>query len=225
MDEVGTVIYFSYMNLIKFIRIFLLILIVVGLGLLVTQKMWVPKVVEMILKGENKEQPIPVVLNNKDETINWKTYSSDKYGIEFKYPPNLTVEFNGPVLGDGEVDQFNVTDPNFDHTDKIGQAHNEIDQVTFDIFPYAKDSFEQEIKKYQSSYAPREGAPAGCMELPKETSIKSQSGEIKVYEIPCSLVGPYLQGHFHNDTYMFRVTAVWHEELAYNILSTFKFTK
>jgi hypothetical protein len=37
------------MNLIKFIRIFLLVLIVIGLGLLATQKMWVPKVVNMIL--------------------------------------------------------------------------------------------------------------------------------------------------------------------------------
>jgi hypothetical protein len=37
------------MNGIKFIRIFLLILIIIGAGLLATQKLWVPKVVEKIL--------------------------------------------------------------------------------------------------------------------------------------------------------------------------------
>ncbi|MES2213575.1 MAG: hypothetical protein V4473_01910 [Patescibacteria group bacterium] len=47
------------MNWIKSIRIFLLILIIVGIGLLVTQKIWVPKVVEMILKNDKNELLIP----------------------------------------------------------------------------------------------------------------------------------------------------------------------
>jgi|GEM_PF-2283065 len=38
--------------MIKFIRIFLLVLIIVGLGLLATQKMWVPKLVHMIMVRE-----------------------------------------------------------------------------------------------------------------------------------------------------------------------------
>ena len=41
------------MKYIKSIRIFLLVLIIIGLGLLVTQNMWVPKVVKMILSQEN----------------------------------------------------------------------------------------------------------------------------------------------------------------------------
>lgn len=46
------------MKRIKFIRIFLLVLIVIGIGLLVTQKMWVPKVVAVILKNDKKEQSV-----------------------------------------------------------------------------------------------------------------------------------------------------------------------
>ncbi len=38
----------------KFIRIFLLVLIIIGLILLVTQKMWVPKLVNKIIEEENK---------------------------------------------------------------------------------------------------------------------------------------------------------------------------
>lgn len=47
------------MKLIKTIQIFLLVLILVGLGLLFTQKMWVPKLVDYILSKEQK----PVVFN------------------------------------------------------------------------------------------------------------------------------------------------------------------
>jgi hypothetical protein len=43
---------------IRFIRIFLLVLIVIGLGLIATQKMWVPKVVEIIL-GPQQEFVTP----------------------------------------------------------------------------------------------------------------------------------------------------------------------
>lgn len=61
------------MNYIKFIRIFLLVLIIIGLGLLATQKMWVPRVVDMIV------------------TRDWKTYTNTKYGYIFKYPSNANV--------------------------------------------------------------------------------------------------------------------------------------
>lgn len=51
------------MNFIKFVRIFLLILIVIGIGLLLTQKFWVPKVVDRIL-GMEKSEP-----KNSDASI------------------------------------------------------------------------------------------------------------------------------------------------------------
>jgi hypothetical protein len=45
-------VYFLHMKFIKFIRIFLLVLIIIGIGLLATQKMWVPKLVEIIFLVE-----------------------------------------------------------------------------------------------------------------------------------------------------------------------------
>ncbi len=40
----------------KFIRIFLLVLIIIGLILLATQKIWVPKLVDAIIASENTTQ-------------------------------------------------------------------------------------------------------------------------------------------------------------------------
>lgn len=56
------------MSFTKFIRIFLLGLIIIGVGLLVTQKMWVPKIVEMILKNENNAQSIPTISNTENKS-------------------------------------------------------------------------------------------------------------------------------------------------------------
>ena len=53
------------MNKIKFIRIFLLILIIIGIGLLATQKSWVPKFVERILNYEDKNTLSSLSSNNK----------------------------------------------------------------------------------------------------------------------------------------------------------------
>jgi hypothetical protein len=39
-------------KMMKFIRIFLLVLIIIGIGLLATQKSWVPKVTEYLLRNE-----------------------------------------------------------------------------------------------------------------------------------------------------------------------------
>ena len=55
--------------MIKFIRIFLLVLIIIGLGLLATYKMWVPKLVDRIVAGESKQSEqvpsVPVVVPEK----------------------------------------------------------------------------------------------------------------------------------------------------------------
>ena len=40
----------------KTVRIVLFILIVIGIGLLITQKKWVPKVVDYIMKMESKNK-------------------------------------------------------------------------------------------------------------------------------------------------------------------------
>lgn len=49
------------MKAVKFLRIFLLILIIIGLGLLATQKIWVPKLVNKIISSENTSAPISVL--------------------------------------------------------------------------------------------------------------------------------------------------------------------
>ena len=49
--------------MIKFINIFLLVLIVIGIGLLFTQKLWVPKIVSVILKYETPQNT--VIINDK----------------------------------------------------------------------------------------------------------------------------------------------------------------
>ncbi len=45
----------------KFIRIFLLVLIIIGIGLLLTRNMWVPKLVDAIVARENPDNP-PVIV-------------------------------------------------------------------------------------------------------------------------------------------------------------------
>src|SRR6185369_12383225 len=64
-------------------------------------------------------QEVSAVSNN--DVSSWKTYTSSKYGIEFKYPANLKVEFYGTDAG-GVIDRFEVFDPTFNFEDKIGQA-------------------------------------------------------------------------------------------------------
>ena len=87
------------MNYIKYIRIFLGVLIVVGIGLLVTQKIWMPKVVEIVLKNENKQQ-ISTPINNKsfigDTSV---PYTNTIYGFELKYPNNFNLFEDRATVG------------------------------------------------------------------------------------------------------------------------------
>lgn len=49
----------------KFIRIFLLVLIIIGIGLLITQKIWVPKLVDRIILSEGPHVVIPAATPNE----------------------------------------------------------------------------------------------------------------------------------------------------------------
>ena len=52
------------------VQIFLLVLILIGIGLLVTQKLWVPKLVEYILNGETTTVvPVIVEVFSKEEPV------------------------------------------------------------------------------------------------------------------------------------------------------------
>jgi len=70
----------------KEVRIFLLVLIVVGIILLFTQKIWVPKLVNQILSSE---APLKVLSLSQSIPENWHTYVSKKLGFSLILP-NLT---------------------------------------------------------------------------------------------------------------------------------------
>ena len=98
------------MNYIKFIRIFLLVLIIIGIGLLLTQKIWVPKAVEMILKNENPANSIPVqILQTKNSVsqtnkISWQGIwyrDSDQFT-----PGTLTISKVTPSSFNFSLDVF-----------------------------------------------------------------------------------------------------------------------
>jgi hypothetical protein len=77
----------------KFIRIFLAILIVIGICLLLTQNLWVPNLVNAILRYEGSStavQPMPLITTTTggpqvSESKNI-VYKNTKYGFEFTLP-------------------------------------------------------------------------------------------------------------------------------------------
>lgn len=83
----------------KTLRIILLILIIIGLGLLLTQKFWVPKLVDKILSLENTPTITQVGTGvkkdniGKIDTTNWKTYSDSLAGVSLKYPENFGTSY------------------------------------------------------------------------------------------------------------------------------------
>ena len=93
----------------KFLRIFLLILIIIGLGLLATQKIWVPKLVDRILSSESSRTlsspkdtsyivEIPISLSNGVSEISLGPDSATKI---------TTRIFGEPVYGDINDDGIN----------------------------------------------------------------------------------------------------------------------
>lgn len=89
---------------IRFVQIFLLILIILGLGLLFTQHIWVPKLVGYILAKDQTAE-----LNRDVE--GWKTYKNEKYGFELKYPAEiLGKELTIRPATFGFADDVEITD-------------------------------------------------------------------------------------------------------------------
>lgn len=140
------------MSLIKFIRIFLLVLIIIGIGLLVTQKMWVPKVVEMILKNENYESgKLPLSLNivspntsqvlkmqnNKSGQISSSVLQSNQISIDnwkLNLPKSWNIS-NIDKISDNEYKytiQENGKEVDFD-LEKIKTDNSDSDQLMYEI--------------------------------------------------------------------------------------------
>jgi len=70
----------------KIFQIILLILIILGVGLLLTQKLWVPELVDMILKSE---QVTTVTTRMPTETKNWPSVTLEN--ITVFYPLSLQM--------------------------------------------------------------------------------------------------------------------------------------
>jgi len=124
---------FWYNIIMKFIRVFLLILIIIGIALLVTQKVWVPKLVNKIIEGEGfpvvtipAEQPNLVLVDGRqcytynqgattdapykvnefiDITINGKNITGTKTGTQAG--PDMTNGYTGTIIG--TLDQNIIT--------------------------------------------------------------------------------------------------------------------
>lgn len=77
----------------KAIRIFLLVLIIIGLGLIVTQSLWVPKLVAIILRSDTAPigaANIPAITNKAQmSTAQITSQISAIPNFEFSYPSNL----------------------------------------------------------------------------------------------------------------------------------------
>ncbi|MEK7564272.1 MAG: hypothetical protein AAB510_01740 [Patescibacteria group bacterium] len=69
------------MDYVKFLRIFFLISILLGLVLLLTHKSWVPKIVHTILRYENIQSI----------SSEWQTYKNEDFKFAFKYPRDWQV--------------------------------------------------------------------------------------------------------------------------------------
>ncbi|MFZ1020169.1 MAG: hypothetical protein WAN61_04275 [Minisyncoccia bacterium] len=72
--------------MLKTVRIFLLVLIIIGLIALFTQKIWVPKLVNEILLSENYSPKIIPAQTVLDPTAGWKTETNMQFGFSFRYP-------------------------------------------------------------------------------------------------------------------------------------------
>jgi hypothetical protein len=87
----------------KAIRIFLLVLIIIGIGLLLTQKIWVPKLVNKILSS--KKSPVIVIpkIFSKEDAVK----VAQQYGMLKGYSGNSLLEMvslkQAEKTGNGEA--------------------------------------------------------------------------------------------------------------------------
>lgn len=69
----------------KFIRIFLFVLIIIGIGLLCTERIWVPKLVDKIILNENSSKAIKTVPIDTNKVTKIE-YKNSEYGFTFSLP-------------------------------------------------------------------------------------------------------------------------------------------
>ncbi|MFA6353588.1 MAG: Gmad2 immunoglobulin-like domain-containing protein [Candidatus Paceibacterota bacterium] len=157
----------------KFIRIFLLILIIIGIFLLCTQQIWVPKLVDRILSSEASKNIIPVP--------NKTTTKADL--IQVDYPqPNQNISsplvIKGKARGNWFFEaSFPVVLTNWDGliiAQGVAQAQG--DWMTTEFVPFeATLTFDVDKKAYSNK-----GALTLQKDNPSGLSEKDDSIEIPV---------------------------------------------
>lgn len=83
--------------MLKFIRIFLLVLIIIGIGLLSTQKFWVSNLVEWIIAKEGVSMPAPIFVEDTDKESIAGCYVA--HLAKDVYTLNIQSEKDGEVSG------------------------------------------------------------------------------------------------------------------------------
>ncbi len=111
----------------KKIQVILLTLIIFGVGLLLTQKFWVPPLVSIILKHEriyrlsDIPEVVPAISNVSDngmnmEKWNWVLSEVSPQGTQFMYPNPLPTRYvkaqDWPPLVEMSADEFSCTEGN-----------------------------------------------------------------------------------------------------------------
>lgn len=212
------------MNYRKFTRIFFLVLIIIGIGLLVTQKMWVPKVVEIILKNDNNHQEVSTSLDNKNELTNFNIYTDIQNRFEIKYPQNLSL---APMAYKNDFDNntskdkfilFNPTiEPSYIHSSAGGEKSAYNDGFAFGIYPNSeKTTFLNKIKNDDHNF---------------ENDVNFQIGQqIGVHYYQGTLIGPSYVTYFPTKNFFFLIyygneNGDYSQKILESILATLKFLK
>ena len=164
----------------KFIRIFLLVLIIIGIVLLCTQKFWVPKLVDKILSPENIPIVAPIDTGN----------SSEKVNLIRLYTPLPNQAISSPLIIKGEASgswffeaSFPVVLTNLDGLIIAqGVAQAKSDWMTTDFVPFeATLTFTVDQKAYSNKgiLVLRKDNPSGLSKNDDSIEIPVIFAEIK----------------------------------------------
>jgi hypothetical protein len=164
----------------KFIRIFLLVLIVIGLVLLATQKWWVPKVVNMILAHEDLAQEpnspsldlvsslsalYPNIVWNVPVQKNYEGYLAYDNAAQSYSGEKLTLhgyEITSPPLDENFQDFSSFFKQQLETTGWVADIHNQAGGAGSSMEPYVKGNM-YVIVKYDTDFlGTQPNAPVQC---------------------------------------------------------------
>ncbi len=115
-----------YMNLLKFVRVLLLVLIIIGVALLATQKIWVPTLVDRIIQYQDKELKVlkPKINTQVSSVRDFSGTYSSEFGVgelEVLVLSNTKIKVVGKTVlsGPGNMENKEVAEAHTGHIDAI----------------------------------------------------------------------------------------------------------